>query len=168
MSVSMHQVSAPVFVQMLKALDHVLAKAEAHVASGAATEAALFEARLAPDMYPLPRQVQIATDHAKGASFRLAGRDVPKLEDNETTLAALRARIGSVVSMIEELPAAAFDAAELREIVMPMRQGELRFDGARYLLHFALPNFYFHVTTAYDILRSQGVPLGKRDFFGAP
>jgi hypothetical protein len=166
MTISMYQASVPVYLTMLKALSHVLAKGEAHAAEKAIDPRSLIEARLAPDMYPLSRQVQIASDNAKGATSRLAGREIPKFEDTETTFPELQARIAKTVDLLKGFAPADFDGAEERTIVIPSRQGELTFTGTQYLLHFALPNFYFHVTTAYDILRHNGVALGKSDYFG--
>jgi len=162
----MYTASVPVFSAMLKALDHVLAKAERHAAETGADLGELFAARLAPDMLPLKAQVLIACDHAKGAPCRLAGRDVPSFPDNETNFAELHARIAKTRDLLKTFSEAEIDGSEEREIVITLRQGEMRFPGMQYLLHYAMPNFYFHVTTAYDILRNRGVPLGKADFFG--
>lgn len=166
MTISMYQASVPVFSAMLKALDHVLAKGERHAAETGADLAALFEARLAPDMLPLKSQVQIACDHAKGACCRLAGRDIPAFADTESSFAELHARIDRTRELLKTFAEADIDGSEEREVVVALRHGELRFTGLQYLLRYATPNFYFHVTTAYDILRSRGVPLGKADFFG--
>ncbi|HWK65573.1 MAG TPA: DUF1993 domain-containing protein [Rhizobiaceae bacterium] len=166
MTISMYQASVPVFLGMLKGLSHVLAKGEAYAAEKGMDPQVLIDARLAPDMFPLFKQVQIATDHAKGASSRLAGREVPKFEDTEKTFAELQARIDKTTSLLTTFSAEHIDGSEERTIVIPMRAGERSFSGMAYLLHFAMPNFYFHVTTAYDILRHNGVPLGKTDFFG--
>jgi hypothetical protein len=117
-------------------------------------------------MFPLTRQVQIACDTAKGAVARLAGADIPKHEDTEQTFAELKARIAKTLDFIESVPAAKVDGSEDREVVLKMRAGDMKFTGLEYLLGFAYPNFYFHVTTAYDILRHNGVELGKRDFLG--
>lgn len=167
MTISMYQASVPVFLSMLKGLSHVLSKAEAHALEKGIDPQTLIEARLAPDMFPLARQVQIATDHAKGASSRLAGREVPKFEDLETTFAELQARIEKTCDLLNGFAPADIDGSEDRAIVIPLRAGERTFTGMQYLLHFATPNFYFHVTTAYAILRHQGVEIGKMDFFGA-
>ncbi|CAG1005186.1 MAG: DUF1993 domain-containing protein [Rhizobiaceae bacterium] len=166
MTISMYRASVPVFSAMLKALDHVLAKAERHAAETGADPDELFSARLAADMLPLKSQVQIACDHAKGASCRLAGRDIPSFPDNEVNFTDLHARIAKTRDLLKTFAEADIDGSEEREIVIALRQGDLRFTGMQYLLHYATPNFYFHVTTAYDILRSRGVPLGKADFFG--
>lgn len=166
MTISMYQASVPVFLNMLGGLSLVLSKGEAHARQKGLDPQALMDARLAPDMFTLCRQVQIATDHAKGATSRLAGREVPKFEDTEKSFAELQARIEKTVSLLNTFGATDIDDSEERNITLPMRSGERSFTGMTYLLHFALPNFYFHVTTAYDILRHNGVPLGKTDFFG--
>jgi hypothetical protein len=122
--------------------------------------------RLAPDQFPLARQVQIACDTAKGAVARLAGVEIPKHEDTEQTFAELKARIAKTVDFIESVSAAKLDGTEDKEIVLKMRAGDMKFTGLQYLLGFAYPNFYFHLTTAYNILRHNGVDIGKRDFLG--
>lgn len=166
MTISMYQASVPVFLNMLSGLSLVLSKGEAYAIEKGMDPQALIDARLAPDMFPLARQVQIATDHAKGASSRLAGREVPKFEDTEKTFAELQARIAKTTGLLTTFRPEEIDGSEERTIVIPMRTGDRSFTGMAYLLNFALPNFYFHVTTAYDILRNNGVPLGKTDFFG--
>jgi hypothetical protein len=160
-ALSMYQASVPVFLQMLKALSAILDKAGA-----AADPQELVGARLAPDMFPLARQVQIATDHAKGAAARLAGREVPKFDDDETSFEALKARIAKTIDFVRSVPAAEIEGSEEREVSLTIGGQPMTFTGQRYLLHFALPNFFFHVTTAYDILRHKGLPIGKRDFMG--
>ena len=123
--------------------------------------------RLAPDMLPFSRQIQITTDGVKGCMARLSGQDLPKWEDNEATLDELRARIRKALDYVQSFQAAQIDGNELREIVLPMRQGDpLRFTGENYLKHYVLPNLYFHATTTYALLRHAGVELGKRDFLG--
>ncbi len=124
--------------------------------------------RLVADMFPLSRQVQIACDTAKGAVARLAGVDIPKHDDTEQTLAELKARIAKTLAFIEGVQPAQLDGSEEREVVLRQRGQDVRFNGLQYLLGFALPNFYFHVTTAYGILRANGAGLGKRDFIGTP
>lgn len=167
MSLSMYSTSVPVFRQMLGALADVLEKAEAHAQASKYDAAALLQARLFPDMFPLIKQVQIATDFAKGASARLAGIDVPRYEDNEQTFAELQQRISKTLGFIESLPQDAFAGAEGRAITHGAGERARHFDsGEPYLTGFVLPNFYFHVTTAYAILRHNGVPIGKRDFLG--
>jgi len=167
MSLSMHSASVPVFVRMLGNLLQWLDKAEAHAAARKFDAGNYLGLRLAPDMLPFTRQIQIATDTAKGCVARLAGLEVPKWEDNETSLDDLRARIRRCLEYVQSVPAAQIDGSEAREIVLPMRQGEpLRFTGETYLRHWVLPNFYFHVTTAYALLRHAGVELGKSDYLG--
>jgi hypothetical protein len=166
MQISMHQASAPRFAHTLRSLAAILDKAQAHCEARKIDPLALTQFRLYPDMFPLTRQVQIACDTAKGAVARLAGVDIPKHEDTEQAFAELKARIARTVEFIESIPAAKVDGSEDREIVLKMRAGELKFTGLQYLLGFAYPNFYFHATTAYDILRHNGVELGKRDFLG--
>jgi hypothetical protein len=160
-ALSMYQASVPVFLQMLKALSAILDKAGA-----AADPQELVGARLAPDMFPLARQVQIATDHAKGAAARLAGREVPKFDDDETSFEALKARIAKTIDFVRSVPPAEIEGSEERDVSLTIGGQPMTFTGQRYLLHFALPNFFFHVTTAYDILRHKGLPIGKRDFMG--
>ena len=166
MTISMYAASVPVFSTMLKNLSHVLAKGEANAAQRKIEPAVFLNDRLAPDMLPLKSQVQIATDHAKGACARLSGRDPLKLEDNETSFTELLARIEKVQDYLKSFSPADIDGSEGREIVLKLGGGEMKFSGMQYLLHFATPNFYFHVTTAYAILRHNGVPIGKGDFFG--
>ncbi|MCH7342570.1 DUF1993 domain-containing protein [Pelomonas sp. CA6] len=159
--------SIPVFEQMLGALSGVLAKGQAHAQAQDLDEASLLQARLAPDMFPLTRQVQIACDFAKGAAARLAGREPPAWADEEQSFAELQSRIARTLGYIGGVDAEEFLDAESREIVLrPGTQREQRFIGRDYLLHYALPHFFFHVTTAYDILRQQGVALGKSDYMG--
>ena len=167
MPLSMYQASVPVFLQMLTALSAVLAKAEEQCRSEGRDPAELLEARLAPDMFPLPKQVQIATDHAKGMAARLSGREVPKFDDTEATFDELQARIASIMDFISSVEVAEIEDSEDREITIKLRDRTLTFPGQQYLFQFALPNFFFHVTTAYDILRHKGVPLGKADYMGA-
>lgn len=166
MAISMYRASVPVFVQMLNALAGVLKKAEAHAQAKKIDPAALLTARLYPDMFTLTRQVQIACDFAKGCPARLAGVDVPKYEDNEASFADLDARIAKTVAFIGTLKPAQIDGSEDKTIALTIGGQSMSFDGLTYLLNFAAPNFYFHVTTAYDLLRHNGVELGKRDFMG--
>ena len=168
MTISMYQASAPRFVNILRNLSAIIDKAEAHCAAKKIEPSALTAARLFPDMFPFTRQVQIACDTAKGAVARLAGVDIPKHEDTEQTFAELKARIAKAIDFVESVGAARIDGSEDREIVLQMRSGERRFKGMQYLLGHAYPNFYFHVTTAYNILRHNGVELGKADFIGKP
>jgi hypothetical protein len=164
----MYQASAPRFAAMLRNLSALLDKAEAHCAAKKIDPAAITAFRLYPDMFPLTRQVQIACDTAKGAVARLAGAEMPKYEDTEQTFAELKARIAKTVDFVESVSAAKIDGSEEREVVLQMRSGERRFKGMQYLLGHAYPNFYFHLTTAYAILRHNGVEVGKQDFIGKP
>ncbi len=164
-----HNSSVPVFQQMLRGLSNVLAKAQAHAEAKKIEPSVLLGARLYPDMFPLSRQVQIAADFAKSVSARLAGAQVPAYEDNEKTFEELQARIQKTLAFIESLPRAGFDGAASREIVLQAgTPKERRFDGGlAYLTTYGLPHFYFHVTTAYAILRHNGVELGKKDYIAA-
>lgn len=164
---SLYHASVPVFLQMLGALDGVLSKAEANAAERKIDPSVFLAARLAPDMYALPRQVQLASDQAKGGASRLAGRDVPRFEDNEVTFADLHARIGKTRDLLNTFTEVEFEGSVERPITLKLGSRELSFVGQQYLHHFVLPNFYFHVTTAYNILRHNGVPLGKNTFMGA-
>ncbi len=168
MTISMHSASIPVFKQMLTALNGVLAKAEAHATEKKIDPNAFLQARLFPDMFPLIRQVQIAADFAKSVPARLAGAEVPAYEDNEQTFADLHTRIKKTLAFIDGLSAAQIDGSETLEIVLrPGTPKEKKLTGQTYLLGYGLPQFFFHVTTAYDILRHNGVEVGKRDFMGA-
>lgn len=164
MSISMYQASVPVFVRMLGNLSAILDKGKAHAEARKIASDVLPASRLIADMFPLSRQVQISSDHAKGAVARLAGVDIPKYEDNERTMEELQARIARTVAFVETFAPAQLDGSEAREIVLNLSIGELKFKGADYLTGFALPNFYFHLVTAYGILRQNGVEIGKRDF----
>src|SRR5690242_14792428 len=168
MTISMYQASSPRFVNILRNLSAILDKAEAHCAAKKIDPSALTTYRFYPDMFPFTRQVQIACDSAKGAVARLAGVDIPKHEDTEQTFAELKARIAKTIDFIESVSAAKVDGSEEKEVVLQMRSGERRFKGMQYLLGHAYPNFYFHVTTAYNILRHNGVEIGKADFIGKP
>jgi hypothetical protein len=166
MAISMYSASAPVFVRMLRNMLSWLDRAQEHAQARKFDPNNYLAMRLAPDMLPFVRQVQIASDNAKGPVARLAGIEVPKFEDNEASLDELRERLRKTIDFIESVPAQQIDGSEGREIVLPLRSGEMRFDGESYLKHFALPNFYFHATTAYALLRHGGVELGKADFLG--
>jgi hypothetical protein len=167
MTNAIYTASIPVFKQMLGGLQDVLTKAEAHVVAKKIDPNALLQGRLFPDMFPLLRQVQVATDFAKSVSARLAGVEVPKLEDNEQSFADLQARIATVLAFIEGLDAAKFDEAATRVIVTQAgTPKEKRFTGQSYLLNYGLPHFFFHSTTAYSILRQGGVEVGKKDYIG--
>jgi hypothetical protein len=166
MTLSMYQASAPRFARLLRNLSAILAKAQAHVEAKKLDAAALTGYRLFPDMFPLARQVQIACDQAKGAVARLAGTEPPKHEDTEQTIADLQARIAKTLDYVESLKPAQIDGSEEREVVLKLRAGELKFKGLDYLFNHAYPNFYFHVTTTYAMLRHNGVELAKKDFVG--
>jgi uncharacterized protein len=163
----MHSMSVPVFVKTLGNLSAILDKAAAHAEAKKIDPAVLLASRLYPDMFPLTKQVQVACDFAKGTVARLAGEEPPKYDDTETTIEALKARIAKTVDYVQGFQAARFAGAEEREVQMKIRDQTLTFKGLSYLAHMALPNFFFHATTAYDILRHNGVELGKRDFIGA-
>lgn len=162
----MYQSSIPVFIRMLGNLRVFLEKGLAHAGAKKFEPAVLVDSRLAPDMLPLARQVQIASDSAKGCGARLAGVEPPKYEDTEKSFPELLARVDKTVAFLKTLTPSQLDGSEARDIVLQLRAGPLHFKGLQYLLHFALPNFYFHVTTAYNILRHNGVELGKQDFIG--
>ncbi len=166
MPLSMYEASVPVFVAALRNLAKLLDKGEAFANEREIGKEVVLNWRLAPDMYPLTRQVQLASDFAKGSAARLAGAEVPKYADDEKSFAELKERIAKTVAFLESLRPEDFAGAETRDITLPVRDRELRFKGQPYLLGFGLPNFFFHVTTAYDILRSLGVGLGKRDYLG--
>lgn len=163
---AMSTVSVGVFVQILKGLHGVLDKAAQHAEAHKIDPAALLTARLYPDMFPLTKQVQVCCDFAKGAAGRLAGNDFPTFEDNEASFDDLKARVARTIAYVEGLDAAAIDGSETREIALTRRGETTIHMGEAYLLDQAMPNFFFHVTTAYDILRHNGVPVGKRDFLG--
>jgi hypothetical protein len=167
MSLSMFDASVPALLQGLKGLKTVLAKAAAHAEARKIEPDALLQARLYPDMFTLVRQVQLATDFAKGAAGRLAGADLPVFEDVETSFEELQARLAKAVAFIEGLAAAAFEGSETRKVSLKRRGEAVSFPGKDYLLLQALPNFWFHVTTAYAILRHNGVELSKPDYMGA-
>jgi hypothetical protein len=163
----MYQASIPAFRQTLTALSAILDKAAAHAAARKIDPQALLGARLYPDMFPFVRQVQLTSDFAKGASARLAGVEPPKYEDSETSFDQLKARIAKTLDFIGGFKPAQIDGSEEREIKIPAGDRTLTFKGQGYLTGFALPNFYFHAATAYDILRHSGLEVGKRDFIGA-
>lgn len=162
--VSMHAVSAPVFVRMLNNLSSILARAEQQAKAKGYDPTVLLNARLAPDMFALTRQVQIATDHAKGCVARLAGHQVEAIEDTETTFAELQGRIKKVLGIVEGYKPEQFEGSETREITIKIPNAELKFTGLDYVNQWAMPNFYFHLTMAYAILRHNGIELGKKDF----
>ena len=168
MSLTMHNSSVPVFVRTFTSMLAWLDKAQAHAEARKFDTANYLGLRLAPDMLPFTRQIQIATDGAKGCVARLAGLEVPKWDDTEASLDDLRARIRKTLDYVQSIPAAQIDGSEQREILLPTRSGEpMRFTGEAYLKHFVLPNLYFHATTTYALLRHAGVEIGKKDFLGA-
>jgi hypothetical protein len=167
MTISMHSASAPIFVRMLTNLLAWLDKAEAHAAARKFDTANYLGLRLAPDMLPFLRQIQIASDSAKAAMGRLTGAELPKWEDNEASFADLRARVAKTIDYVKSFEPAQIDGSESRAIAVPRRSGEpLQFDGESFLKHYALPNFFFHVTTTYALLRQAGVEIGKGDYLG--
>lgn len=163
MTISMHKASAPVFLRMLTNLDQLLAKAEENARARGFDPNLLVTQRLAPDMRPLSSQIQLASDSAKGAMARLSGGTPPAMPDTETTIDQLRARIAATIDYVKSVPAEAVDGSEERDVVLKTPSGDIPFKGLAFLTGFALPNFLFHVTTAYAILRHSGVPLGKMD-----
>ncbi|RFC34521.1 MAG: hypothetical protein DID91_2727702657 [Candidatus Nitrotoga sp. MKT] len=168
MSTYMYTTSIPVFKQLLNSLSVILTKAEAYATEKKINPAVLLEGRLYPNMFPLSRQVQIATDFARSVPARLAGVEVPAYDDNEQTFAELQARIGKTLSFIESLTPSQFEGSETREIVLrPGTPKEKKLVGHTYLSNYGLPQFLFHVTTAYAILRHNGLEVGKGDFMGA-
>ena len=168
MSITMHSASAPVFVSLLEKLTTWLDKAEAHAAAKKFEPSVYMTARLAPDMLPFTNQVQIACDTAKFLVARLAGIEAPKFDDAETSFADLRARVAATIAFVQSVPPASIDGTEDKEVTLPRRSGPIVMKGQAYLTRFALPNFYFHLTAAYALLRHNGVALGKMDFLGAP
>lgn len=167
MSLSMYQASAPRFANILKNLSAILDKAQAHCEAKKIDPLALTSFRLFPDMFPLARQVYIATDTAKGAVSRLAGIEIPKYDDVEQTIPELNARIAKTVEFMLGVPAAKIEGSADKDIAMKIAGKDTVLKGAQYLLGHAYPNFYFHCITAYNILRHNGVEVGKRDFLGA-
>ncbi len=168
MSLTMYQAAVPPTARSLNNLAGILRKGAAHAAARGIEPAVLLQARLYPDMFPLVRQVQIATDIARRGLARLAGGEAPAMEDSETDFDELIERIGKTLTYLDSLRPEQIDGSETREIELPVRGETLHFDGQTFLLIFVLPNVYFHVTTAYDILRHNGVELGKRDYLGEP
>lgn len=168
MSIPLSAVAVPVFSQMLGALSGLIDKAEAFASERKIDPKAILESRLSPDMFAFTRQVQIACDFAKGASARLAGVEVPSYADDEASFADLKARIVKTLAFISGLDAKAIDAGETRDVTIRLRGEPVTFVGRPYLVHFATPNFYFHVSMAYAILRELGVPVGKADYMGKP
>ena len=168
MTISMYQASVPRFVNILGNLSSILDKAQAHVDARKLDPDTFVNYRLFPDMLPMKSQVQIACDTAKGLVARLAGIEIPVYEDNEKTLADLKARIARTIAFIQTVTPQQIDGTEDKEIVVKRRDKETRYKGMQFLLGHAVPNVYFHVTTAYAILRHNGVEIGKRDYLGNP
>ena len=166
MTLSMYQASVPVFVRALSNLSHVLDKGAEHATAKGVSGEVLLQTRLIPDMLPLIKQVQIACDMATRGSARLAGTEPKSFEDNETTLEQAYSRIERSIEYIKSFKPEQIDGSETRAIQLKMRNGEMNFEGQAYLLHFTLPNLFFHCTTAYDILREAGTDIGKSDFIG--
>ena len=168
MTANLYQASVPAFLQMLKSLSSILTKTAAHAEAKKIDPSVYVNARLAPDMHPLVRQIQMVSDTAKGAAARLAGIEVPSMPDTEVTLAELQQRIAKTADFLNGLKPEQFEGSAERNVELNVGGGQkMTFKGATYLSHFALPNFYFHVTTAYDIVRHNGVEIGKRDFLGS-
>jgi hypothetical protein len=167
MPFSIYQASVPVFIQMLEGLSAILVKTAAHAEARKIEPAVFCQLRLYPDMLPLARQVTMACDFAKLATARLAAVEAPKYADDEQTFEELQARIAKTLAFIRSVPQAEVEAGAERRISMKLAAGQHEFTGPGYLMHMALPNFFFHVTTAYAILRGNGVELGKRDFIGS-
>ncbi|KWR91730.1 DUF1993 domain-containing protein [Cupriavidus sp. IDO] len=166
MALSMYEVSIPAFIRALGNLSAILEKGAAHAKAQGMDPSDLIQTRLVSDMDPLPAQVQRASDAAKGCAARLAGVAVPSFADNESTFPELQERIAKTIAFLETITPAQLEGSDKRVVELKLRQGPITFDGKSYLINFALPNFYFHVTTAYDILRHKGVQIGKRDYLG--
>jgi hypothetical protein len=168
MSISMYEFSIPVFVRYLNNLSAILTKAAAYAADKQIQESVLITDRLYPNMFPLARQIQIACDVVKGAGARLSGMEAPKYDDNEATFDELQTRITNTIAFLQSVPADKINGTEDKEIVLQAGPNEFKFKGSDYLKLWALPNLYFHVTTTYNILRHNGLDIGKMDFLGAP
>ena len=166
MPISMHSQSVPVFARLLNNLSGILDKTAQNCAERKIEPAVLLGSRLSPDMFPLSRQIQIACDMAKGGAARLGGVEVPKYEDNEVSIDDLKARIAKTIAFVQSVPEAQFGDSDTRSVTIQQRGESVTMAGQKYLNNFVLPNFFFHMTTAYAILRHNGVPLGKVDFTG--
>lgn len=166
MQMSMYQASLPVFIHMLRNLRGILEKGATHAEDRGIEPAILVDCRLYPDMFPLSRQVQIATDVVKGFAARISGQAPPKYEDDEATFDELIARVSKTIAFLETFGAKQIDGTEDKQITLPLRSGDVTLEGLDYLNRFVMPNFYFHVTTTYALLRHNGVELGKMDFVG--
>lgn len=167
MSLSMYSASKPAFGQMLKTLSHILKKAEEHCEAKKIDPSVLMNARLYPDMAPLTRQIQIATDQVKGSLSRIAGKEPPVWPDEEKTFADLQARVKKAQDFLAAVKPEEIDGTEDKDIKLKLGPQEMTFKAEPFLINFSLPNVYFHVVTAYDILRHNGVEIGKRDFIGS-
>ena len=165
-SISMYNASIPAFIKMLNNLDAILDKASTWAQAKKIDEKYLMTSRIAPDMLPFTKQIQIATDIVKGCAARLAGADVPKYEDNESSFVELKARVSKTIAFLETFTAQQIDGSEDKSIELKFGPNSFHFKGLDYLLTFANPNLYFHVTTAYAILRHNGLEIGKKDFLG--
>lgn len=168
MSITMHSASVPIFARMLESMSDWLDKAEAHAAAKKFEPSVYLTMRLAPDMLPFKAQIQIACDTAKFLVARLSGIDAPKFDDNEASLDELRQRLRATLDFVRSVPAAKIDGTEAKEVSLPRRSGPVLMNGEDYLRHFALPNFFFHASMAYALLRHNGVEIGKMDFLGGP
>ncbi|NET31961.1 MAG: DUF1993 domain-containing protein [Cyanothece sp. SIO1E1] len=168
MTISMYQASVPPLMRTLNNLVGILEKGATHAETQNIDPVVLLNSRLYPDMFPLTRQIQIASDVARRGVARLAGVEAAKIEDNETTFPELIARLQKTIAELETVTSTQIDGSEEKEIILPVGNDTMTFEGLPYLLYFVMPNVYFHVTTAYDILRHCGVELGKIDFLGAP
>jgi hypothetical protein len=166
MAFSIYDASIPPMIHMMESLSKILDKAMAQAESDKIAIDSLLEARLAPDMFPFPRQIQIATDAAKGCAARLAGKEPPSFPDEEKTLPELKHRLAKTIAFLKSIHGDACIGAEDREIVIKTPSRELHFSGRDYVNNFALPTFYFHVTTAYGLLRMKGIAIGKMDYLG--
>lgn len=166
MTISMYQASVPVFIRMLNNLVAILEKAAAHAEAKKIAPAVLLSSRLYPDMFPLSRQIQIASDTAKGGAARLAGMEPPKYEDNETTFSELIERLRKTIAYLNTLKPEQIDGSEKKKVTLKVRDEMLTFEGLTFLLNRVLPNLYFHISTAYAILRHNGVEIGKKDYLG--
>jgi len=167
MKISMYALSHDVFKKSLGQLQHVMEKGIANAKARSFDTSVLVGARLAPDMLPFAKQIQLTSDFAKNSMARLAGIDPPKFEDNETTMEELLARVKKTLEYIDTVPATALEGSETRDIRIPLRDRTVEFKGLPFLQHWALPNFFFHFVTAYNVLRHNGVDIGKRDFLGS-
>lgn len=167
MSISMYKATVPVFITMLTNLSAILKKADHYAESKKIEPSALINARLAPDMFTLARQIQIATDSAKGCAARLANMEIPSFPDTETTFSQLHERLSKTISFLKTVHASEVDGSEERTISLKIAGREMNFKGQEFALHFALPNFYFHISMAYAILRHNGLEIGKKDYLGS-